>query len=197
MVPFRVQVKYFVENPEAVDLGGFIGLFQRWIQQKSIGEMLIDVADYRHVFEGPGIVLIGFEGDYSMEIGHRGLGLLYTRKRQLDANLQQQLRVSFQQALTACQLLENDPSVNLKFRTNEAEVRIVDRLLLPNTQESFESVQNDLKAVLSDVYGSTPVSLSLINDDPRELFTIGVHTEGAPDVSSLLERLQLSVPKEA
>ena len=197
MVPFRVQVKYFVENPEAVDLGGFIGLFQRWIQHKSVDGLLIDVADYRHVFQGPGIVLIGHDGDYSMEIGHRGLGLLYTRKRQLEPTLQQQLRVAFQQALVACQVLENDPSLNLKFRTNEAEVRILDRLLLPNTAGSFESVQDDLKTVLTDVYGNTPVSLARINDDPREIFTIGVQAQGAPNAAALLNHLQLSVPKEA
>jgi hypothetical protein len=197
MVPFRVQVKYFVEKPEDVDLGAFIGLFQRWIQQKAIGGQLIDVADYRHVFEGPGIVLIGNEGDYSMEIGHRGLGVLYTRKHQLDSNLQQQLRVSFQQALTACRLLETDPAVKLTFRTNEAEVRILDRLILPNSDESLEQVQDDLKAVLADVYGDTATSIARINDNPREVFTIGVRAEGAPDVATLLERLQLSVAKES
>jgi hypothetical protein len=197
MIPFRVQVKYFVENPDAVDLGYFIGLFQRWIQQKNIGELLIDVADYRHVFEGPGIVLIGHEGDYSMEVGQRGLGVLYTRKRQTDANLQQQLRVSFQQVLAAAHLIENEPSLNLKFRTNEAEVRILDRLQYPNNSESFERVRDDLKAVVADVYGSTSVSLAPINENPREVFTIGVQAQDAPDVAALLENLQLSVAKES
>ncbi len=192
MLPLRLQVKYFVENPEAVDMGALIGLFQRWIQVSALPTMLIDVADYRHVFEGPGVVLIGHESDFAMESAEGRLGLLYTRKRQRDDSLQTQLRTSFQLALTACQLIENARSFQRspKFRTDEVEVRFVDRLQLLNRPESFELVRDDLKAVLAEVYGATPFSFAPVSQDPRHVFTVRVQADGAPNVAALLDHLK-------
>src|SRR5215813_6585213 len=108
MLPFRLQIKYFLENPDDVDMSIFIGLFQRWIQQNRLSGLMIDVADYRHVPEGPGVVLIGDESDYALESAGGRLGLLLTRKRQRDPNLQAQLRTSLHLALTACHLIETE-----------------------------------------------------------------------------------------
>jgi hypothetical protein len=55
----QVNVKFFVENPEAVDLEAYLTIFNNWIQSHATEELLVDVADYRHVFAGPGVVLIG------------------------------------------------------------------------------------------------------------------------------------------
>ena len=192
MIPLRLQVKYFVEDPKAVDMGALIGIFQRWIQIKALPTMLIDVADYRHVPEGPGVVLIGHESDFAMESAEGRLGLLYTRKRQRDDSLQTQLRASFELALTACQLLENARSFQRKpkFCTDEVEVRFVDRLQLPNRAESFDVVRDDLKAVLAEVYGETPVTAEPVSQDPRHVFTVRVQAPGAPNATALLDRLK-------
>src|SRR5258708_37233597 len=134
MLPFRLQLKYFAADPSAIDLSVFTGLFQRWIQQKALDDMLIDVADYRHVFEGPGIVLIGHESDYGLDGSHGRPGLLFTRKRQRDADLQAQLRTSFRLTLAACNQLETDRSLTgkLKFNPDDVELRYLDRLQFPN-----------------------------------------------------------------
>src|SRR5690554_2580873 len=123
MIPFRTQVKFFLENPDNVDLSLFMGVFQRWIQRRALEGLLIDVADYRHVFQGPGIILIGHESDYAMESRDGRLGLLYTRKRQTDADLGAQLRAALRLALAAAQLLEAEPAFEprLKFRGDEIE----------------------------------------------------------------------------
>src|SRR3954465_5689913 len=69
MIPLRTQVKFFlttaegVANADGIDLAAFAPVFQRWIQQKSVEGQFVDVADYRHVFEGPSIVLIGHDSD--------------------------------------------------------------------------------------------------------------------------------------
>jgi hypothetical protein len=192
MIPLRLQVKYFVENPEGVDLGALIGIFQRWIQIKALPTMLIDVADYRHVFQGPGVVLIGHESDFAMESAEGRLGLVHTRKRQRDDGLRSQLRASFELALAACQLLENARSFQRKpkFRSDEVEVRFVDRLQLPNRPESFEAVRDDLRAVLAEVYGETPVTFATVDQDSRHVFTVKVQAEGAPNVAALLDHLK-------
>jgi len=186
---FRLQIKYFVENPEAVNLPPYTGLFQRWIQQKKLNEMLIDVVDYAHVFQGPGIVLIGHESDYALDIGNGQPGLLYTRKRQTDGSLREQLRTSFHRALTACQLLENE--TKLRFRANDPEVRFLDRLNLPNRPESLDSVREDLNAVLAEVY-CKPVAFVPVSSDPRQVLTIGVQVAEPTRVDALLSQFQPS-----
>src|SRR5258707_8083295 len=197
MLPFRLQLKYFAADPSAIDLSVFTGLFQRWIQQKALDDMLIDVADYRHVFEGPGIVLIGHESDYGLDVSRGRPGLLFTRKRQRDADLQAQLRISFRLALAACNLLESEPALKgkLKFNPNEVEIRFVHRLHFPNKPETFDLVQADLKAVLADVYGTVAISLTPLSVDPRDVFTLTARSEGVSSVADLLNHLQPSLVK--
>ena len=192
MIPFRAQVKFFLENPEGIDLSDFSGVFQRWIQEKTLEGMPIDVADYRHVHEGPGIVLIGHESDYAIENRDSRLGLLYTRKRQLESDLQTQLRTSFRFALAAAKLLESETSFKpgLKFRANEIEIRFADRLQLPNKPESFEAIKDDLRTVLTELYGTDTIHFESVQPDPRYLFTVGVHSEGTPTITELSQRLQ-------
>ncbi len=186
----RLQIKFFAANP--VDLAVFTGLFQRWIQQKRLDGLLIDVADYRHVFQGPGVILIGYESDYGMDMGAGRLGLLYTRKRRHDADLQQQLRSSFYLALAACHALETEPEVagKLKFRTDEVEIRFADRLRLPNTTDAIEKVRDDLNAVLAEIYEGAPVSLAVLGDDSRQVFTVRATVQDAGSVTQLFRRLQ-------
>ena len=192
MIPFRLQVKYFLENPQAVDVGAFIGLFQRWIQQNPLPEMLIDVADYRHVVEGPGVLLVGHRSDFAMESADGRLGLLYTRKREADGSLQDQLRSAFRITLTACKLLEADSTFNpkLKFRADEVEIRFVDRLQLPNQPETLDKVRDDVSAVLAELYDGARVSFAPLSTDPRHVFTLSVQAEGATSVAALLDHLK-------
>src|SRR5690606_13498875 len=110
MLPRRFSVKYFVSNPEHVELSKFVPIFQRWIQRDLVEGLLIDVAAYEHVHEGPGILLIGDEGDYSLDIRDGRPGLMYTRKRQITGTLPDVLRVSTRLALIAVQKLLAEPS---------------------------------------------------------------------------------------
>jgi hypothetical protein len=195
MIPFRTQVKFFLENPETVDVSQFTGVFQRWIQQKALDSLLVDVADYRHVFQGPGIILIGHESDYAIESRDGRLGLLVTRKHQLEPDLVTQLQVSLRLALAAAQLLESDTAFTppLKFRANEVEVRFADRLQLPNQPESFELVKDDLRAVFDSLYGTDSVTIAPVSQDTRHLFTVSVQAEGVQRIADLAQNLQPSL----
>ena len=45
----------------------FAAVLNSWIQKQRLEELLIDVADYLHVHNGPGIMLTGHEADYSLD----------------------------------------------------------------------------------------------------------------------------------
>src|ERR1700733_4094441 len=107
---YKIGVKIFVSNPKAVDIHEFIPVFHGWIRQQKIeGHQLIDVHDYSHVANGPGILLVAHEGNFSMDQEDGRLGLFYYRKRELSGTLEANLKTVVNTALNACKLLEAEP----------------------------------------------------------------------------------------
>ena len=186
----HVNVKVYVENPETINLADFAAVFNTWIQTQRLEELLIDVADYLHVHNGPGIMLIGHEADYSLDNQGGRLGLLYNRKEQLDGTTEAKLAQAERAALTAAQILEKENG--LKFNGSEVQVIVNDRLLVPNSVETFETLQPDLESFFNQLYSGAEYSLTH-RSDPRERFTIDVKTESSFDVESLLKNLAVEV----
>ena len=182
----HINVKVFIEDPETVQLADYGAVFNTWIQKRALEELLIDVADYLHVHHGPGIMLIGHEADYSLDNRGGRLGLLYNRKAQLEGTTQEKLAQAVRAALTATQLLEKENG--LKFNSQEIQVIVNDRLLVPNTSETFESLEPDLRTFFIRLYNSAEYSLDH-NADPRERFTVNVKTESRVDIESLIKNL--------
>ncbi|HZM24734.1 MAG TPA: hypothetical protein VFC02_23495, partial [Anaerolineales bacterium] len=125
----HINIKLFIENPEAVNLAEYSAVFNSWIQKHALEELLVDVADYLHVHNGPGIMLIGYEADYSLDNRTGRLGLLYNRKAQLEGTTEEKLVQAVRAALTAAALLEKENG--LKFNGSEVQVVVNDRLLVP------------------------------------------------------------------
>src|ERR1700681_869929 len=144
----HVNVKLLLRNPEEVDLEPLIPVFHDWIRDQ-VGEgLLLDIADYRHVEAGPGVVLIGHEGNYSVDNTDNRLGVRYNRKAVLNGSNQDRLEQAARAALSACRRLEEEPRLGGKLRFNgrEFEIFINDRLLAPNSDETRKAVNSDLRA---------------------------------------------------
>lgn len=189
MNPDRISVKFFLKEPADIDLDKVVPVFQRWIQDHTVEDMLIDVVDYKHVHEGPGIVLIAHEGDYGFDLGDGRPGLLYVRKRDGGDTLKKQLNLIFRHVLSACQQLEAETTLDgITFDYNNAKINFADRLNAPNTPETFESVSEDVQTFLSSIYGND-VSLENANQDKRETFAIHANVVGNVDIEKVLERL--------
>src|SRR5579864_7258065 len=106
----HVNVKLLVQNGQPASLEPLIPVFHGWIEKQSAtDELLIDVADYSHVPAGPGIVLIGHEGNYSVDNTGDRLGVRYNRKAPLDGDNQFRLSQAARAALVACKRLEEEP----------------------------------------------------------------------------------------
>ena len=65
----RIGAKLYAENPGVIVADDFVPLFHGWIQGRGLDGTPIDVADYKHVPDGPGIMLIGHEADRSLDFG--------------------------------------------------------------------------------------------------------------------------------
>src|SRR5438309_7406771 len=96
------------------DLDPVIPVFHSWIQKQIFDELLLDVADYRHVKDGPGVILIGHEADYSIDQTDGRLGIRYNRKAALSGSNQDRLEQAVRSALSAIQHLESDPRLEGK-----------------------------------------------------------------------------------
>ena len=168
----HVRVKIFA-SAAAVDLGDAIPVFHRWIQDRVCPEMLIDVADYRHVPNGPGVMLIAHEANYSLDNTKGRLGLLYSRK-QAGGEAQENLRQAFDAAVAACGRLEQEPAFagKLKFDPGDCEFSINDRLLAPNREATYRTLKPEFDRFLAEVWGAGSYSLERRGEE-RELFQVG------------------------
>ena len=132
----KYELKIFLDAASQVDLAEFIPVFHGWIQAQTLAELLIDVADYRHVHHGPGVVLIAHDAHYAMDEAEGRPGLLYSRRRETHPSrsalqsVEARLRSVLHCALTACQQLEADPALHgrLQFRGDTLQLRYNDRL---------------------------------------------------------------------
>ena len=183
----HINVKIYVEGKLQVDPARFIDVFHGWIQQKTLEGLLIDVADYRHVPSGPGVMLIGHEADYSMDNAGNRYGLLYNRKSPLEGSNADRFRQAVSCAANACRLLENEfeKDGTPKFSRQGFELFVNDRALAPNTTETFEAVEPELKSFLETVLGHDKFSFERYSD-PRSRFGVTVHVDTPFDLTALL-----------
>jgi len=186
----HVNVKLLVQNPEGANLEPLILVFHSWIESQNGDELLIDVADYTHVPAGPGIVLIGHEGNYSVDNTGNRLGVRYNRKAPLDGSNQDRLAQAARAALTACRRLEAEPRLGGKFRFNgqDIEIFINDRLVAPNTAATREAFDSDFHLFSRKLLRGKEYSISY-GPDPRSLFTAFVKAAQPLSTEELLEAL--------
>ena len=191
----HVNVKLFVKKPEAIDLEALIPVFHEWIQNQPKGELLLDIADYRHVHSGPGIVLIGHDGNYSLDNGGNRLGVRYNRKSMLEGSNQERLVQATQAALAACLRLEAEPSLDgrIQFNGREMEVLINDRLLAPNSDVTRRAALSEFQAFFSNLFRGCDFDLTY-PQDPRSLFGVRATICQSFASDALLENLRYLTP---
>jgi len=165
----HINLKIFVAGTPAIELADALPVFHRWIKDSICPEMLIDVADYAHVYAGPGVLLIGHEANYSLDNRENRLGLLYNRKAALDGTFQSRLEQAHRAALEACDRLEREDAFHgkLKFDRKAIEVFVNDRLLAPNNDETWRGLKPELEKFFAD-------SLIERRGEPRDLFRVAV-----------------------
>jgi hypothetical protein len=170
----HVNVKIFAKTAD-IDIADAIPIFHRWIQEGVCPELTIDVADYKHVPDGPGIMLIGYEADYSLDEAGGRLGLLYNRKQPVEGDAAAVLKQAYDSALLAAKRLEEEPPFagKLAFDTGDVEIILNDRLLSPNTIETWNTVEPVVKSFFSKLYGANDFTVERLGE-PRERLRVAV-----------------------
>jgi len=189
--PQRLAVKIFSVDPdEPVDLDPFTPLFHHFIQEKSLPGLLFDVADYAHVPQGPGIILIGHDVDYGIDQVDGRAGLLVVRKRFGRAAIEEVLRDTLQKALSAVAAIAADGRSPIAFDTDAAELLVLDRLTAPNDDESFAAAAGRVAPVFDVLYGGATIERVGAEDARRPLGLRARANQPGSDPATLLARLE-------
>jgi hypothetical protein len=187
----HVNVKLLLARDAQFDLAPLIPIFNSWIQNQAPDELLLDIADYRHVPEGPGVVLIGHEGNTSVDNTGGRLGVRYNRKAALDGNNRDRLKQAAVAALTACQRLEEEPQLGgrLRFGGKEIVIFLNDRLLAPNLASTQDILDPEFDVFARKLFAGSEYSSSYAIANPRSLFTVTLQTVRPFSVADLLLNL--------
>jgi hypothetical protein len=178
MIPHRIAAKRFVDNFAAVDLPAMIPVFHRWIAEPPVEGLLVDVADYKHVHNGPGVILIGHESDFALNLRDGRPGVQVTRKRgwpaagadDLRSRLLLLLRLVAQaeSALTG----EDLPGGRLRFLPDEIELQFSDQLRSPGAPQTFAAVRPVVAAALAEHYPEHTVTVEYVSAHPQAPLTV-------------------------
>jgi hypothetical protein len=186
MLSERLQLKLFLEPSAHFELEALIPVFHRFIREQVVKELLIDVVDYSHVPDGPGIVLIGHAADYYVGAMDGAFGLVYSLKRGGPAAAAR-LEDSLRRVLNVARLLEQESGLKLRFKSGELSLRLTDRLNAPNDDASFANTKAEVEQLFGRVYGGSVTVERVL--EARGPLTVGIKASSAPSLEAMLEKL--------
>lgn len=183
----RFAVKFPIQASPEFDQASLIPILHEWIRLKALPGTLLDVADYRHVPNGPGIMLITYETNYALDEGDGQLGLYAQRKVGSDRVPADRITDLVRSTAKFGDLLEQDARLQgqLQFRGQEFLFIANDRLHAPNSSAGFESLKPALEAATRELYPNQTVTLTKVDNDPRDRLTIKVEVSATVPLSQL------------
>ena len=119
----RVCVKLYAPEPGIPD-STFVPIFHEWIRERALDMVLLDVADYAHVPDGPGVVLIAHEATFSLDRSDGRFGLLAQQRRPITGDAGDAIATTLGQALLVAERLERDRRVAGCLAFDRASIQI-------------------------------------------------------------------------
>jgi hypothetical protein len=195
---YRVCVKLYGSD-EAIDDHAklFVPIFHDWIREHALeGLVLLDVADYAHAPDSPGIMLICHEANFSMDRTDGRFGLLAQRRVPVDGSAVDAVAKTLRHALQVASHLESDARVNGSLGLDPSALRFEanDRLRLPNSQAGYEAFAPIVEEAIAKALGGIRPAVTRVENDPRDRLTVEASLDGAPDVREILAALTPIVP---
>ncbi|MCA1991128.1 MAG: hypothetical protein LDL41_03650 [Coleofasciculus sp. S288] len=185
----RFCIKFLARPETNIEEVAFIEIFHEWIRLQKLQGTLIDVADYRHVPNGPGIMLITHEVNYAMDHGNGQFGL-YAQRKLGEANTHKERILELAKTTAAFgALLESDNRVAGKLSLEGGQFLYManDRLNAPNTEEAFAALKPELEAAAAELYPGQSVSVTRLENDPRDRLTAVIQAQNSVNLATLAQ----------
>jgi len=175
----RVCAKLYADGAEGINDDVFVALFHEWIQRRALPGVLIDVADYTHVPDGPGVILVGHATTFALDRGDGRFGLLAQRRRP-DSDARSAIASVVRELLEVATRLESDERLEgaLVFDRSVVRVEINDRLHAQNSDASFEALAPIARDVIAETLGGSAVAVERVENDPRDRLALIARLSG-------------------
>ena len=171
----KFGVKLFINANESYNSKEFIPVFHNWIQDKIIDDhLLIDVADYSHIPDGPGVMLISHEGNFSLDQENQQPGIMYMRKTEIAGSFKERFNTVLSTVIKAANLV-SDININkqVDFKPNLFRFITNDRLYAENTANNQDLYKEKIQNVLDGKYPDHQFEFGDVSDENERLaFTV-------------------------
>ncbi len=167
-----------------------LAVFSRWRGEE--GEEIIDLQDYAHVPDGPGIVLVSKRWVLSVDWAAGRPGVLLSTRRRLQGSHDERFAQALQLLLEKAQRLLAEPEMQGAAQPNcgELQVTINDRVLFSGADEAESQLRGALESILDRVYGRGGFSMSRCDDAGGRLaYLVRAGSSDGLSVGGLLEKL--------
>ena len=187
----RFSLKLFADPASAGAPSTIIPVFHKWIQEHAVPGLLIDVADYTHLVDGPSVLLVAHEANYALDETGGRPGLSYTRKQPLEGTFGERMAAAAAALIAAARRLEQDTSRmtggGLTFPGNELEFAANDRLAAPRSAGTESALRNELAGFGGRLFDGADVEVQPLDDPARLGFTL--KTADTVPLGTLLSRV--------
>src|SRR6266513_3157575 len=95
----RVCVKLYAPEPDDGVDTILVPVFHEWIRDRALDLVLVDVADYTHAPDSPGVVLVSHEASFALDRSDGRFGLLAQRRRPVAGDAAVAIATTLRQAL--------------------------------------------------------------------------------------------------
>ena len=177
----RICLKLYAAEPGISDQV-FVPIFHDWIRDQALEDLvLFDVADYAHVPESPGIVLVTHEASFSLDRSDGLFGLLAQRRVDGSGVAADMIATTLRHALQVAAKLEGDPRLSGKLGFDRSRVLIAanDRLRAPNTDEGYHAFEPVVRAAIGAVFADSAPRVTRVTNDPRDRLAADVRVGAA------------------
>ena len=171
----KFGIKLHLTTNGSFDSKDFIPVFHNWIQDKVIDDhLLIDVADYSHIPDGPGVMLIAHEGHFSLDQENYQSGIMYMRKTEIKGDFKERFIYVLSTAIQAAnRLCDNKINKEINFIHNSFRFITNDRRVASNTLENQKLYQDGVQKVLAELYPTHEAKYEDISrENERLAFTV-------------------------
>ena len=186
----RINAKLMADAPADLNIDSILAIFGRWRHDKDHPSDWVDLADYAHMARGQGILLVGKQGNFSVDLTDPGPGLLYAGKKDFQGPAANRVLEAIRRCLALAVPLVGEPEypTGLKLQPGWWELTINDRLDFPNTDETDGQLGPDIRSALDTVFGAGNYRAER-EPNPGRRYAYSVRAKWPGGVKELLEKV--------
>ena len=176
----KFGIKLYLTSNNSFNSKSMISVFHSWIQSKAIdNHLLIDVADYSHIPDGPGVMLIAHEGHFSLDQENHEPGMMYMRISELEGAFKERfihvLSITIQ---AANRLRDNKINKEVDFIHNSFRFMTNDRRIADNTHKNQNLYKDEVQKALTEKYPTSEIEYEDISKENERLaFTVNFNQD--------------------